>query len=179
MAVCKQHIPPYTHYGIGELKVWLTIEVADRNNLFIGTTKLFWCELRSSATGIAQLARLWHIWRMPHLTIEYSANLQQAVQAGDVLALAHDCMIQSGLFAVPADIKTRAYRAGLFLVGTDPAASFAHATVHLLAGRTVEQKQALTQALLAVLRAALPSANQLSVDIRDMERETYRKYAQV
>jgi 5-carboxymethyl-2-hydroxymuconate isomerase len=83
-------------------------------------------------------------------------------------------MMASGLFAVPADIKTRAYPTQDFLVGGEQAA-LAHVTISLLEGRTIAQKQALTDLVRDALQQLLPTVEQLSVDIRDMTKDTYRK----
>jgi len=114
---------------------------------------------------------------MPHAVIEFSANLTEVVQATKATAAVHQAMIASGLFAVPADIKTRAYAAQDFLVGElgQQQGSFVHVTISLLEGRTIAQKQALTDLVRNALQQLLPTVEQLSVDIRDMTKDTYRK----
>lgn len=113
---------------------------------------------------------------MPHLIIEYSANAYSATQGKEITKLAHDIMSASGLFSV-ADIKTRSYRTEDFLVGEmGREGSFVHVTVYLLEGRTDAQKQCLTEALCKGLQQHLSKVDQLSVDIRDMVRDTYRKH---
>jgi 5-carboxymethyl-2-hydroxymuconate isomerase len=114
---------------------------------------------------------------MPHLVIEYSATLHSHMQSEDVLGAAHQVMIESGLFSAK-DIKTRAYVADDFLVGEKGQdGSFLHVTVSLLEGRTLEQKQALSDTLRDVIAASVAHVEQLSVDVQDMVRETYRKYS--
>lgn len=113
---------------------------------------------------------------MPHAVIEFSANLAEVMQATKATAAVHQAMIASGLFAVPADIKTRAYAAQDFLVGElGQQGSFVHVTISLLEGRTIAQKQALTDLVRDALQQLLPTVEQLSVDIRDMTKDTYRK----
>lgn len=113
---------------------------------------------------------------MPHLILEYSAPLRPLIQSKQIVPIAHRVMVESGLFGVP-DIKTRAYPAEDFAVGEKcDAGSFVHVTVMLLEGRTSEQKQALTTAIRDTLAPLLEGVDQLSVDIRDMVKEAYRKH---
>jgi 5-carboxymethyl-2-hydroxymuconate isomerase len=113
---------------------------------------------------------------MPHAVIEFSANLAEVMQATKATAAVHQAMMASGLFAVPADIKTRAYAAQDFLVGElGQQGCFVHVTISLLEGRTIAQKQALTDLVRDALQQLLPTVEQLSVDIRDMTKDTYRK----
>ncbi|WP_255990120.1 5-carboxymethyl-2-hydroxymuconate Delta-isomerase [Chitinolyticbacter albus] len=114
---------------------------------------------------------------MPHLTLEYTHNLPDydAHAARHTLAQA---MFESGLFG-EADIKGRAHCLATYLVGTsDTETAFVHLQVALLSGRSAEQKQALGQRLLAALRTTLPEGHgavQLTIDTRDMDRESYAK----
>ena len=75
---------------------------------------------------------------MPHLTIEYSANLPHYPEAETLTAL------NTALCAHPqvqdeADLKTRFIVADSFEIGIAPAnRAFVHAQLRLLAGRTPE-----------------------------------------
>lgn len=112
---------------------------------------------------------------MPHLVLEYSSNLGAQMKAGEVVKAGHQAMIASGLFNTP-DIKTRAYETTDYYVGEKGASgSFVHATVALLEGRTIAQRESLSGALRDALAKALGPVDQLSVDVRDMTRESYRK----
>ncbi len=114
---------------------------------------------------------------MPHLIVEYSGTIANHVKKANLLAHAHGAMLASGVFNA-ADVKSRAYVADDFLVGNDGTAkSFVHARVYLLEGRTPEQKAAVVDGIFAVLREHAAYASQLSVDIRDMGRDTYRKHS--
>jgi len=108
---------------------------------------------------------------MPHAVIEYSANIIPK----NIIPLVHEAMIASGLFEAD-NIKTRAYVANDFMVGTKGAEGrFVHLTVAILSGRTMEQRQTLSQSLIDILKASFPDADSLTVEIREMDRETYRK----
>jgi 5-carboxymethyl-2-hydroxymuconate isomerase len=113
---------------------------------------------------------------MPHAIIEYSANINSAVIELDAVQVVHDVMLTCGLFQ-PEAIKTRLHAVNDFMVGVkDRTGSFLYLQVAILTGRTVEQRQALSDALLAALGDALPPIDELTVEIREMDRETYRKY---
>jgi 5-carboxymethyl-2-hydroxymuconate isomerase len=112
---------------------------------------------------------------MPHAIIEYSANLRDVLRSAEVCAVVHNVLIQSGLFTTN-DIKTRSYVAEDFLVGEKGSAgSFVHVRVYLFEGRTILQKQTLSESLRDALGAHLPTVDQISVDLREIVRDTYRK----
>ncbi len=84
-------------------------------------------------------------------------------------------MLQSGLFEASA-VKSRLHETSIFRVGDgDDSVGFLHARIHLMEGRSLEQKQALTQAMLDALSPYIAENNSLTVDISDMARTTYRK----
>ncbi|MDG0025225.1 5-carboxymethyl-2-hydroxymuconate Delta-isomerase [Trinickia sp. Y13] len=118
---------------------------------------------------------------MPHLTLEYSANLSAFDAAATLLAL-NESLATSGHFAVEIDIKSRCVRRDAFQVGTssEPRA-FVHATLSILSGRTLETRRALSERLLSVLKARCGAPSgvhlQLSVQVVEIERESYAKAA--
>jgi len=87
---------------------------------------------------------------------------------------AHQGAIDSGLFST-ADIKTRAYPAAHYIVA-EGNKLFVHVTLYLLEGRTVAQKQHLSEALSKSLLPLLKSGQHLSIDIRDLLRDIYKKH---
>jgi 5-carboxymethyl-2-hydroxymuconate isomerase len=112
---------------------------------------------------------------MPHTVIEYSENLREEARAAGLAASVHRAVLGSGMFP-PDAVKTRAYPASDFCLGTKgDRARFVHITVSLLAGRTQEQKQTLSAAVFAAASDAVGRLDALSVEIRDMDPETYRK----
>ena len=112
---------------------------------------------------------------MPHVVIEYSQPVTETGDIEAILHLVHHKMIESGLFNAP-DIKTRAYAADKFMVGTKGKdGSFVHITVSILHGRTLEQRQTLADTLLDSVRKPLHFVDQVTVNIHEMARETYRK----
>ena len=111
---------------------------------------------------------------MPHLVLEHSASLAETHDLDALSKALFDAAAASPVFHNTAAIKTRTIACDNVHMGTAPA-SFAHLTVWLFAGRSVEAKTALAEALLKVLDTHLPTVGGLSVDMRDMQPETYAK----
>ena len=118
---------------------------------------------------------------MPHLTIEYSANISAFDTAATLRAL-NEALATSGHFEREIDIKSRCVRRDAFLVGTssEPRA-FVHATLSILSGRTLETRRALSERLVSVLRERCGAASdvhlQVSAQVVEMERDSYAKAA--
>lgn len=117
---------------------------------------------------------------MPHLTLEYTANWPE-LDVSRALTEFNNVLIESGHFEGP-DIKSRAVRLENFVVGDGTAATaFAHVTLRLLQGRSPEAKSVLARSLLAALQSIArlddATAMQLSVEICEIERLSYAKYA--
>lgn len=112
---------------------------------------------------------------MPHVIIEHTESITKIVKKSEVLKKVHLAVVNSGLFN-PDAVKSRtiSYRETCWNKSAEPV-DFAHVTVKILAGRTIEQKQALSQSVFKTLSAALPAVLKLSVDIQDMAKETYCK----
>ena len=117
---------------------------------------------------------------MPHLIVEYSANLEGFPEAR-VLDALNATVIATGQVQKEFDLKSRTFRTEHFVIGNDPTAlrGFVHAELRLLAGRTPEVKRDLSERIAAVLRKLTPHPEgmlvQLSVDIVDMDRAAYYK----
>lgn len=73
------------------------------------------------------------------------------------------------------DLKIRAQAFDDYLVAGE-ARSFFHVTLYMLAGRTSEQKESLSVAIRKALVELLEDTYSLSVDIRDMDPEAYKKH---
>ena len=113
---------------------------------------------------------------MPHCCIEYTPNVLAQMDKAELLHTAHQVMLSAGLFGA-ADVKTRAHEVHDFILGEQAVgqSGFIHIIIYLLSGRTVEQKHALTHSMAQALRAKLPDLASITVDIRDMVRDTYAK----
>jgi len=113
---------------------------------------------------------------MPHCCIEYTPNVLDTLSKTELLHTAHQTMLSCGLFGA-CDVKTRAHAVDDYVLGEHAPnqSGFIHIIIYLLSGRTTEQKQALTHHMAAALRAKLPDLSSITVDIRDMARDTYAK----
>ncbi|GGY25431.1 5-carboxymethyl-2-hydroxymuconate Delta-isomerase [Paludibacterium paludis] len=115
---------------------------------------------------------------MPHLTLEYSANLERFDAA---LALEHinRDLAASGHFE-EADIKSRARKTDTFAIGTRRAGrAFVHAKLAILTGRDIETRRALSACVLNALQSRVPAHPGLDIqvcaEIVDIERDSYAK----
>lgn len=116
---------------------------------------------------------------MPHLTIEYSANLAGFPEA-EVLAELNQTVTASPEVADEADLKSRCVVHDRYAIGTVPdGRAFVHAQLRLLSGRTPEAKKDFSERIAVVLRRLTPRPAgllvQLSVEIVDMDRPSYVK----
>ncbi len=118
---------------------------------------------------------------MPHIIIEYSANLDGRLDVKSLVDEVHQAVIASGLFELPA-IRTRAVRRDVFRVADGDARNgFVHITARIRQGRTADQRKSLGQGLLAAANrrlepafAAQPLA--LTVEVHEIDPEmTFRR----
>jgi 5-carboxymethyl-2-hydroxymuconate isomerase len=118
---------------------------------------------------------------MPHITLEYSANLQNLDESW-VLLQVNKALLGLGIF-MDADIKTRIHRLNSYRIGVAAAESgdhaFVAATVELLSGRELSVQEHLGLVLLRVLeRTCLDPQfpqTQISVHVRELQSELYFK----
>ena len=115
---------------------------------------------------------------MPHLVLEYSANLLPDFEPAQALHRMNTVLLASGEFE-PDHIKSRAIRCDDYLVGDATSGSFLHARLHLLEGRNSHTKQAITEGLVAALRSCVignPARPvQITAETQDMDRSAYSK----
>jgi 5-carboxymethyl-2-hydroxymuconate isomerase len=111
---------------------------------------------------------------MPHLVIEYSAEGHDGrFDAPALMRALHDAAASTGVMKAE-DIKIRAMPYSDYLVARRQD-GFCHVNVYLLAGRSSEQKIWLSEALRAAMSEILTHTQSLSVDIRDMDPDCYKK----
>jgi 5-carboxymethyl-2-hydroxymuconate isomerase len=117
---------------------------------------------------------------MPHTTVEYSGTLADALDKPGFGKALHEALVTvAGGRA--GGCKTRFVRHDdLWIADGGPHHAMIHVEVAILSGRTPETKRALTEAVLAALRAhTAPTpqyAVQFSVDLRDLDREAYARH---
>ena len=113
---------------------------------------------------------------MPHLTLEYSANLENAVDVKAMCKLLRDTLVETQLFELGA-IRVRALRADVFVVADDlPQNSFLDAHLRIGAGRKPEEKKRVGEALMAVMNEFLQAKFEtphfaLSLEIREIDAQ--------
>jgi len=117
---------------------------------------------------------------MPQITLEHSANLQPERPWTNLLGHLHDQI--AGLSGIDIDTcKSRVVTLDKYRVGDGAEdKAFAHLTIRIFAGRSPAVKTELGRAGLALLKRHLADAGdgldiQLTVEIRDIDREAYFK----
>ncbi|WP_404384583.1 5-carboxymethyl-2-hydroxymuconate Delta-isomerase [Caenispirillum salinarum] len=114
---------------------------------------------------------------MPQIRIEHSANLAGAFEPAQLALSVHRLCVEHAKATMDA-CKSRILNVGDVVVADGAAEGFMmHVEIGLLKGRTPEAKGALAEAVLARLAGAVegkPGIN-LSVEVRDMDTDTYRK----
>ncbi|WP_395373617.1 5-carboxymethyl-2-hydroxymuconate Delta-isomerase [Marinicella sp. W31] len=111
---------------------------------------------------------------MPHCTIEYAKSLEQQIQPSALMTLVYQATASSDLFEAE-NIKTRCMAFEHHMRG-DQILDFIHVTLRILSGRSVEQKQALSQAVLDQLKQTQLQGVSFTVGVREMHRDIYAKY---
>ena len=110
---------------------------------------------------------------MPHCIIEHSKDLTDLITPEEMMHAAHKGMLESGLFE-PSDIKARTQEFAYFQADSIRQ-NFIHTTLKVLNGRSIEQKRVLSSLVLKALAELAISGVELSVDVQDMEKESYIK----
>ena len=117
---------------------------------------------------------------MPHVILEYSANILDDADFPYLFARLHDVLVETGNCRLD-DIKSRAIGCEHFRVGDgDARNAFAHLTLHVLEGREEEALQTLGEACLEVMQTFYAKSLEeqrcdLTVEIRPMRRDSYFK----
>lgn len=116
---------------------------------------------------------------MPHLHLEYTANLTALAVEKTLLRL-NNVLMASGQFGSEFDIKSRALKVETFQVGTSLSPrAFIAVKLSLLSGRSPQVKKQLSESLLAALQDLgdwpVGLQVQLSVLLVDMDRDSYSK----
>ena len=117
---------------------------------------------------------------MPHLVLEYSANVPDRPDLGRVLLDLHGALMASALFE-RKDLKSRAVRHEVYAVADGaPDRAFVALSIVILEGRPDEVKAAISEAALDVLTRAYPKLvaggrGAISVEVRDLHRASYQR----
>lgn len=111
---------------------------------------------------------------MPHIVIEYSANLEDEVAPMRLVEALHAAALETGAFPL-AGVRTRAERRELYRIADgDPDHIFIAVTVRIGEGRDAETRRHVAQALMAVLERETAEIFQrrglaLSLDVSEID----------
>lgn len=112
---------------------------------------------------------------MPHVILEYSANMDEAIDMAAFCEVLRVAALKTGVFP-EAGIRVRAVRCETYVIadGKMPEAGFIDISVRLRGGRTVEAREKATREIFAAAEsylepvfAARPFA--LSFEMRDID----------
>ena len=88
---------------------------------------------------------------MPHLIVEYSANLEDDIDLGALLGALHAAAIKTGVFPL-GGCRTRAARRDHYVIADDsPENAFVHVIARIGAGRGVETRRRAGDAIFETL----------------------------
>ena len=91
---------------------------------------------------------------MPHLIVEYSANLDGALDMPALLKAVHEAALATGVFPI-GGLRTRAARRDQCVVADGHLDNgFIHVQVRIGTGRTAEVRQTAAEQIFAVVKAA-------------------------
>lgn len=109
---------------------------------------------------------------MPHLILEYSANVAEVADITELVAALHAAALGTGVAALDA-LRTRAVCRDVYAVGDQhPNNGFVAVTARLGAGRSDVDKQRLIEALMMALSDELGAAQSnlmLSVEYQEID----------
>lgn len=117
---------------------------------------------------------------MPHLTLEYAGDTGDGVDFLPLFADLHQILVET-IGTVVGNCKSRCVRRDVYLLGgAGSEKRFVHLDVQVLEGRTPQTKGIAAERLLARLRetfAHAPTPPEITVYVRDLEKQCYVKHA--
>lgn len=105
---------------------------------------------------------------MPHVTLEYSDGLDQTHDLQALCETLYDALRVHTYVPRPETLKIRAFVCR-YAVEASGHQAFVHATLKILPDRGAEEKQALSDTVLATLSAQLPHVGSLSVNVTELD----------
>ncbi|WP_299614901.1 5-carboxymethyl-2-hydroxymuconate isomerase [uncultured Tateyamaria sp.] len=121
---------------------------------------------------------------MPHIVLDYSANLDDMLDMRALCAALKDAAAATGVFPA-AGIRVRAHAAHHSVVADgDPQHSFIDMTIRLAAGRSAEKKTQATDAVFDAAKAFTAAHMgqypfMLSLELREIDAEYSRKVSSI
>lgn len=113
---------------------------------------------------------------MPHLSVEYSANLDRLTDIGGLCERLLEAALETGLFEVGA-VRVRAIRCAHYAIADRmPENAFVDLSFRIGTGRTLEEKKRAGEAIFAAAQEALAPLFDsphfaLSLEIREIDPE--------
>lgn len=109
---------------------------------------------------------------MPHIIVEYSANLENQIDIPSMLSGMHDALADQGVDK--NRIKTRGISIPHAIVGNQGATGkMIHITLLLLEGRDIQTKKTYATPIHTIAKQSAPEECAVTLEIRDMVSETY------
>jgi 5-carboxymethyl-2-hydroxymuconate isomerase len=95
---------------------------------------------------------------MPHLIIEYSANLERAIDIPQLVQAVHAAALETGVFPI-GGIRTRAARREVYRIADGhPDNGFIHVQARIGVGRSPEVRQQAAEHIFACVKAETAKA---------------------
>jgi 5-carboxymethyl-2-hydroxymuconate isomerase len=95
---------------------------------------------------------------MPHLIVEYSANLEPDVDIPRLVAAVHAAALETGVFPI-GGIRTRAERREIYQIADGHSGNgFIHVQARIGTGRTPEVRQKAAERIFATVKAETANA---------------------
>ena len=113
---------------------------------------------------------------MPHLILEYSSNLDGAVDFAALTKVIHATLLETGLFELGA-VRVRAFRSEAYAIGDLlPGNGFIDMSFRLGEGRTAAERKSTGDRVFEAVNAFLagkvnPLQFALSFEVREIDRE--------
>ena len=111
---------------------------------------------------------------MPHIIVEYAEKLVDEAEVDALLRTVHQSIADSGLFKAN-QIKTRAYSFQSF-TNAGGTSHYIHIQARIKSGRDADNKKRLGEEILSGLSTLNIPASVITVEIIDMDRDSYGKY---
>ncbi len=111
---------------------------------------------------------------MPHIIIEYSEELLVDAEVLSMLNAVHCSIADSGLFKAN-QIKTRAYPFKEF-TNAGESNPYIHIQARIKSGRDADNKKHFAEVILAGFETLNIKASVITVEVIDMDRDSYGKY---
>lgn len=108
---------------------------------------------------------------MPHFVVDCSQGLLRIHSQDSIVARLHRAVNSSGLFE-ESDIKVRVHPFETYAVGGGRE-DFIHAFAWIMQGRSVEQRAALSRAIVGELAEMFPQLPRIAVNVAEFEQATY------